>query len=108
MDESDIMIMKLESGETIIGKQEVDCDRLGRIAVSQPCIVDIGVTSQTDKTPLIYFLPYAVFAENHIISLDQLKIVWTAKPTEEVCDQYKSIFSSIIVPSRPGPVLVTS
>lgn len=84
-----IQILKLVTGEELIG----DVEQNGNFSIKQPCALQM-VVSRSDGTPSMSMIPYAFYVEGHVVNISKEYVVWSAKPVDEVYNQYNRIFGS--------------
>lgn len=86
-----IKIVKLVSGEELIG--DTDQNHIG-ITIKKPCILQMVQSRQDPTQPMMSLIPYAFYAEDHTVTIDPSKVVWSEKPITELYNQYNSIFGT--------------
>jgi len=85
-----IQIVKLTTGEELIGDLVTNGNSY---EIKKPCALQMMV-SRADGTPSMSIIPYAFYVENHTINVSADFVIWLAKPTDEVYNQYNRIFGS--------------
>lgn len=84
-----IQIVKLVTGEELIG----DVEEKGNYVIKQPCALQM-VMSRSDGTPSMSMIPYAFYVEGHTVTIPRDFVIWSAKPVDEVYNQYNRIFGT--------------
>lgn len=89
--DSEILMLKLSSGEEIIG----ECAAIdGGIVVKDACTISTTVSKEGKHS--VKFSLYCQYAEENAICVKSY--VWVATPVSEIVAKFKSIFSPIILP----------
>ena len=86
-----IKLLKLVTGEEVVGKIEEDGDK---IKIVRPCAIMLLGSRSTPDQHQLGLIPYAAYSKNHTIYLDKSKVVWESELDDEVYNQYNSIFGS--------------
>ena len=89
-----IKILKLISGEEIIGTVKEELDGL---VVEKPCYIQLVPSRTNPEEPSLALVPYAAYTEEHKITLDKSSVVWSEKPLKELYNRYSSIFGKGLV-----------
>src|SRR6185369_4272100 len=94
---SEIYIIRLTSGEEIIGYVKEDNEQ--HVLVEHPTIIMHGANPKTGQLDINMapLLPLAVEKE---LPLKQIHVVFKYKPVEQIELKYSSIFSKIIQPEK--------
>jgi len=97
MSDDQIYILKLTSDEDIIG--EVLDDNDFYVNIKNP--VKIAVALQKGQ-PAVGFQPFPMFSDDQekVFPIAKLSIVYSYKANEEFIDNYKQIFSGLIMPNK--------
>jgi len=84
------------SGEEIIGDVvEKDNDPNNpNIVIRNPCLLQIVPSRTNSEQPMMGMYPYAVYTEDHAITVNTQSIIWKEKPVTELYNQYNSAFGS--------------
>ena len=86
-----IKILKLVTGEEIIGELNYTETK---IEVTRPCAVMLISSKSTPDQHSMALIPYAGYAKDHAITVDQRAVIWEAELEDSVYNQYQSIFGS--------------
>jgi len=86
-----IKILKLVTGEEIIGELNYTETK---IEVTRPCAVMLISSKSTPDQHSMALIPYAGYAKDHTITVDQRAVIWEAELEDSVYNQYQSIFGS--------------
>jgi len=95
-----IKILKLVTGEELIGDADVVKNQLNQIKLVNPCIVQLVPSRNNPDQVGMALLPYASYTKDHTIMVDGNAIVWEQEPVDEIRNQYNSIFGNGIVLAR--------
>lgn len=86
-----VKIMKLVTAEELVGEATI---KDNFIVVKQPCAIALIQSQSSLTNHQMGLIPYAGYAKEHTISIDQDKIVWMADPADELYNKYNTIFGS--------------
>lgn len=86
-----IKVIKLVTGEEIVGDLKYDGDK---ITITKPCAVMLVSSRSTPDNHSMALVPYAGYTLDHTIEIVKNHIVWTAELQEDVYNQYNMIFGS--------------
>jgi hypothetical protein len=86
-----IKLLKLITGEEVVGKMEEDGDN---IQVIRPCAIMLLGSRSTPDQHQLGLIPYAAYAKEHTITIKKNMIVWESELEDEVYNQYNSLFGS--------------
>lgn len=86
-----IQILKLTTGEELIGDVTITADKA---KIDKPCILQLVPSRTNPEQTMMGLFPYAVYTEDHSITIDQKQIVWIEKPVKDLYNQYNSAFGS--------------
>ena len=86
-----IKILKLVTGEEIIGELNYIETK---IEVTRPCAVMLISSKSTPDQHSMALIPYAGYAKDHTITVDERAVIWEAELEDSVYNQYQSIFGS--------------
>lgn len=94
-----IHIIKLSTGEEILAEivSSVSGGE-GQIIVKNPVRIVVLPNKVDPKTPNIGFAPWMEFSAEKNISISNIHVVAKVEPIKEFVDQYKSMFSNIVMP----------
>lgn len=97
MNEDRIYILKLTSDEDIIGEILDDTDFY--VSIKNP--VRIAIALQKGQ-PSVGFQPFPMFSDEQekVFPIAKLSVVYSYKATQEFVDNYKQIFSGLIMPNK--------
>lgn len=94
-----IHIIKLLSGEDLIAEIVSSVTgHEGQIIVKNPVRIVVMPNKMDPKTPSIGFAPWMEFSAEKTFTISNSHIVAKAEPIKEFVEQYKSMFSNIVVP----------
>jgi hypothetical protein len=75
-----------------------DCQENGStVTIKQPVMIQMMPSRNNPEVPMIGFLPYAPYAEDHSIQIQRSAVIWEAKPGKEMYNQYNSVFGSGLI-----------
>lgn len=97
MSDERIYILKLTSGEDVIG--EILADNDFYVNVKNP--VKVAVAFQKGQ-PSVGFQPFPMFSDEQekVFPIAKLSVVYSYKANQEFIDNYKQIFSGLIMPNK--------
>jgi len=96
MDLSDIKIVRMPSGEEIIGIVDLSMVEQGVVSIKKSAIL---IPTGEGRLGLSPYIPYAEM-EDDILMLKESQIVWIVAPQKELAEQYhQSFVSNLVVPS---------
>jgi hypothetical protein len=89
-----VQIIKLITGEEVIG----DVTSGGSlITLKRPCVLQLMPSRADPERPMLGLVPYAIYAENHTITINDESVVWMSKPVDELYNQYQKAFGSGLI-----------
>jgi hypothetical protein len=92
-----IKILKLVTGEELLGDADEVANQLNQIKFVKPCIIQLVPSRSNPEQVGIALIPYASYAKDHTIMIDKDSVVWEQEPVDEIRNQYNSIFGNGIV-----------
>lgn len=92
-----IKILKLVTGEELLGDADEVANQLNQIKFVKPCIIQLVPSRSNPEQVGIALIPYASYAKDHTIMIDKDSVVWEQEPVNEIRNQYNSIFGNGIV-----------
>lgn len=97
MSDDRIYILKLTSGEDVIG--EILDDNDFYVSVKNP--IKIAIAMQKGQ-PSVGFQPFPMFSDEQekLFPIGKLSVVYSYKANQEFIDGYKQVFSSLIMPNK--------
>lgn len=95
---SNIRILKLVSGEEIIGN--VTDNGLLTYSIKNGVIVALVPSRANPQQPSIGLAPWLPYAENDTVLIHKQHVVYEAEPIQEMVNNYNSIFGKIIAPPK--------
>jgi len=96
MDLSDIKIVRMPSGEEIIGIVDLSKVESGVVAIKKSAIL---IPTGEGRLGLSPYIPYGEL-EDDTLMVKESQIVWIVNPQKELAEQYhQSFVSNIVVPS---------
>lgn len=95
-----IKILKLVTGEEIIGDIDEIANQLNQVKLAKPCILQFVPSRSNPEQVSMGLIPYAPYAKDHTVYVDEDAIIWQQEPVDELRNQYNSIFGSGIVVSK--------
>ena len=89
-----IKILKIISGEELIA----DITENGNfLTLEKPCVLQLVPSRNNPEQPSMALIPYAMYTEDHKVTVSRNHIVWLEEPLRELYNQYNSIFGNGIV-----------
>lgn len=86
-----IQVIKLLSGEELVGEISI---KDSKVTIKQPCYLQM-VPSRTDPSnPMMALIPYAMYLEDHSVTIDEKNVLWSGKAVTELYNQYNKVFGS--------------
>ena len=86
-----IQVIKLVSGEELVG----DVSTEGTLVkIKQPCFLQMIPSRSEPSKTMMALVPYAMYLEDHSVSVESKNILWSGKPVTELYNQYNSVFGS--------------
>jgi hypothetical protein len=92
-----IKILKLVTGEELLGDVDEVANQLNQLKFVKPCILQLVPSRSNPEQVGMALIPYATYAKDHTIMVDKDSVVWEQEPVDEVRNQYNSIFGNGIV-----------
>jgi hypothetical protein len=92
-----IKILKLVTGEELLGDVDEIANQLNQIKCLKPCILQLVPSRNNPEQLGMALVPYAAYVKDHTIMIDKNSVVWEQEPVDEVRNQYNSIFGNGIV-----------
>lgn len=94
-----IHIIKLSTGEEILAEiLSSVAGNEGQIIVKNPVRIVVIPNKVDPKVPNIGFAPWMEFSSEKNISISNSHVIAKAEPIKEFIEQYKSMFSNIVMP----------
>lgn len=94
-----IKILKLVTGEELIGDVSQDNGPGGLYLIKKPCLLQLVPSRNNSEQPMMALIPYASFTKDHSVSVCENFVIWTEEPVKELYNQYNSVFGSGLVVS---------
>ena len=86
-----IQVIKLVSGEELVG----DISTEGTLVkIKQPCFLQMIPSRSEPSKTMMALVPYAMYLEDHSVTVESKNILWSGKPVTELYNQYNSVFGS--------------
>lgn len=86
-----IQVIKLVSGEELVG----DVSTEGTLVkIKQPCFLQMIPSRSEPSKTMMALVPYAMYLEDHSVTVESKNILWSGKPVSELYNQYNSVFGS--------------
>lgn len=86
-----IQVIKLVSGEELVG----DVSTEGTLVkIKQPCFLQMIPSRSEPSKTMMALVPYAMYLEDHSVTVESKNILWSGKPVTELYNQYNSVFGS--------------
>lgn len=86
-----IQVIKLLSGEELVG----DVSKQGNeVTIKQPCYLQMVPSRSDPSNPMMALIPYAMYLEDHSITVEDTNVLWSGKPVSELYNQYNNVFGS--------------
>jgi hypothetical protein len=92
-----IKILKLVTGEEILGDIDPIANQLNQVKCSKPCTLQLVPSRNNPEQVGMALVPYAAYAKDHTIMINNDSVIWEQEPVDELRNQYNSIFGSGIV-----------
>jgi hypothetical protein len=92
-----IKILKLVTGEELIGDVDEIPNKQNQLKFVKPCIVQLVPSRSNPEQVGMALIPYASYTKDHTIFVDADSVVWEQEPVDEIRNQYNSIFGNGIV-----------
>lgn len=92
-----IKILKLVTGEELLGDVDEIANQLNQLKFVKPCILQLVPSRNNPEQVGMALIPYATYAKDHTIMVDKDSVVWEQEPMDELRNQYNSIFGNGIV-----------
>ena len=89
-----IKVIKLVTGEEVIGDMKPSGPHDDRITVDKPCAVMLVSSKSTPDKHSMALIPYAAYTADHSIEIYKKSLVWTSDLADDVLNEYNSIFGS--------------
>ena len=95
-DTKNLQILRLSTGEEIMGEVLVHDDKIYQIKNPVRVVV---VPSKTDPSnPSVAFAPFLQWSDDKELTLNANHVIVTATPIAEFVNQYNSMFGGLVVP----------
>ena len=98
MNEDNIILIGLTSGETVLGQSSSEQSG-NSIHLTKPVQI-VQMADEKNDRMVPAMVPYAPFAEKGEILLSPTAIAYIAVPKTKLAEEYKSMLSPIITPSK--------
>lgn len=89
-----IKVIKLVTGEEVIGNMKKADAQSDTITVDKPCAVMLVSSKSTPDQHSMALIPYAAYTADHSIEIYKKSIVWMSDLADDVLNQYNMIFGS--------------
>lgn len=89
-----IKILKLITGEEIIGDVTEPVFAGSGLQVKQPCFIQLIPSQSNPGQTMMGLMPYASYVEDHTITISNEDVIWQGKPITELYNQYNRVFGS--------------
>ncbi len=101
----DILVVKLVTGEELVGEVETQSN----VYIIKNSVLIVPQPSATGSIQF-GFMPYPIFLDKADLDKNGLviahdKVVYTGKPNSNVLSNYKNMFSKIVTPGKPSLIL---
>lgn len=93
---TDIKILRLITGEEIIG--EITLDTGFKITIKNPIRIVVLPGKSNNDNPTVGLAPWTEFSSDSEFTLDKQHVLLIMEPISEFINQYKMAFSKIITP----------
>ena len=95
-DTKNLLLLRLSTGEEIMGEVLVHSDKIYQIKNPVRVLV---VPSKTDpNNPSVGFAPFIQWTDDKDLTLNASHVITTASPITEFINQYNGMFGGIVVP----------
>jgi hypothetical protein len=88
-----IQVIKLVSGEELVGDVTTDAEGV-QVVIKQPCYLQMIPARSESSQSMMALVPYAMYLEDHSVTIESKNILWSGKPVTELYNQYNSVFGS--------------
>lgn len=99
-----IKIMRLQTGEDIIGEVE---ESQGLVTIKKPFTI-IPMQSQPGKPVQLVLTPWMPYTDDKELSIDDSKVITIATPKPDILKSYEHNISEIIGVQKPGLITETN
>jgi hypothetical protein len=97
---SELRILKLISGEEIVG--EILTDTENSVTIQDPCTLGL---MQSPTGPRLNMMPMLLFSEQKKVQLQKSHILYTVTVAQEIQNKYNEIYGSGIVLPKPSAII---
>tara|TARA_B110000858_G_scaffold129905_1_gene147674 strand:+ start:143 stop:463 length:321 start_codon:yes stop_codon:yes gene_type:complete len=98
---SNLQIVKLSSGEELLGKvSDLELDGRQLIQIEQPAVVMIQSHPTEEGKFNVALAPYAPYADKNLVSIMPQHVVALMAPVNNIIEEYNRIYSKIAMPKE--------
>jgi len=98
---SELRILKLISGEEVVG--EITADTSDSVTIQNPCT--LGIMQTQTGQPRLNMMPMLLFSEQKKVQLQKAHILYTVSVAQEIENKYNEIYGSGIVLPKPSAII---
>lgn len=104
---SNLKYIKLLTGEELLAEllPRIPGSAPNEVSIKNPVRIIVMPNRVDPKTPSIGFAPWLEFAEDKTVTLDKSHVVAILTPIKQFDEQYRQMFSPIMVPGQQGLIL---
>lgn len=86
-----IKIVKLISGEELVGDVTVESDRLN---ISKPAMLQLMPHRNDPNQFMVGLIPYAQYTKSHAVEMNMDHILWVEEPIDDLYNNYNTMFGT--------------
>jgi hypothetical protein len=98
-----LRILKLTTGEEIVG--ELESDDNGTYRIKQPCLLGIAMGPQ--GKPSLQMQPMLLFSDQKVVSFKDTHVLYDVSVAIEIQNKYNEIYGSGIVIPKQSPIALS-
>ncbi len=96
---TNIKILKLVTGEELLGEVTQTSPIPNAISIKNPVRIIVMPNKMDPKTPNVGFAPWAEFSDQKSFTIDKSHVLCIIDPIKEFINQYNSMFGGLVVPT---------
>ena len=89
-----IKVLKLVTGEEIIGSVDINVDFH---ILKDPCVLTMVSSRTNPQQPAMAMIPYAPYVKDNRVKISNQFVIWCEEPIKDLYNQYNSVFGTGIV-----------
>lgn len=86
-----IKIVKLISGEELVGDVTIDEDKLN---ISNPAMLQLMPSRNDPNQFMVGLIPYAQYTKSQAVEMRMNHILWVEEPVDDLYNNYNSMFGT--------------